>query len=240
MTAIAHEQKLFAGAYLQHSENFVRLRFEQPRQSLSSAVLNGGSVLAQQFINLKVSSEYALPDEDPADTLQKFCAANHWPGTTVGMMTAASMNSLRVRCEHIDDVPLAILVTTGLGNARRAGDRAEYRQLACQPQKVGTINLAICLEAPLRPEAMVELITVATEAKAAALQQAEVISPVSRALATGTGTDAVALFCSLQSDQSNPIRFAGKHTLLGERVGCLVIDAIVDSLQFTDSEKREY
>ncbi|TQV89570.1 hypothetical protein FLL46_01410 [Aliikangiella coralliicola] len=71
------------------------LEFETPQYVLSSAVLNGGLQYANRVVNLKVSSN-STPDLTPQQSIQQYCNRQNWHGLSVGMMTAASMNSLRV------------------------------------------------------------------------------------------------------------------------------------------------
>jgi len=74
----------------------------------------------------------------------------------------------------------------------------------------------------------VETALVATEAKAALLQDLGIRSPVSGAIATGTGTDALAVFAGAGPPT---IHYAGKHTLFGEAVARLVLAALADSIR---------
>ena len=205
----------------------MHLAFQTPHLILSSAVLNGGLVEADHLVNLRVPKENPQPCHTPEQTLQNFCNVNGWSGTTVGMMTSASINSFRIQQRKVQGVDIVVMLTTGLANARRIGDPAEYRKIATLPAEVGTINLAILTSAQLTEAAMVEIIMMATEAKTAALQNAQILSPVSNQIATGTGTDSTAVI----SGKSAPtIRYCGKHVLFGEVLGELLIDAITDSI----------
>ncbi len=142
------------------------------------------------------------------------------------MMTAASMNSLRVRQCRLEDVDLAVVATVGLANVRRAGDPAEYRRLGERPRRAGTINLAVVTSGRLAPAVMVEAVATVTEARAAVLQALDVRSPVSGGVATGTGTDAVAVF----GGDGSAVDYAGKHTIFGEQLARLAMDAIDASI----------
>jgi len=122
---------------------------------------------------------------------------------------------------------ITVLVTTGISNARRAGDKADIQELSGTIDEVGTINLILIFSAQLTDTAMVEAMMIATEGKAAALQNAKILSPLSGLLATGTGTDAIAVVCG---NGSQKIKFCGKHVLLGEWIGRLVITAVTRSL----------
>jgi adenosylcobinamide hydrolase len=217
------------GVYLSRTEDVVHVGFSRPHRVLSSATLNGGYCEASNYLNVRVAKHSSGELEDPSLTLQRLSDQLNCAGITVGMMTAASLDSLRVVCEIVAGETLAVLVTTGLENARRAGDTAEYRSLEVVPPDRGTINLAIVTSAEVAEEALVEVVAVATEAKVAVLHDLRIVSPVSGRLATGTGTDAIAVF---SAPGGRRVRFAGKHTLLGERLAIMVMNTIRSSVNF--------
>jgi adenosylcobinamide hydrolase len=224
-------QCLMEGVYLSTTHNHVHVHCDASHRVVSSAVLNGGFTRATDFLNLKVERQAESGVEDPAVTLQAACDKLGCKDVTVGMMTAASMKSLRLCREDIQGRQFAVLVTTGLENARRSGDRAEYRHLHAVPLERGTINLCMITDARVLDHAMIEMITIATEAKVAILHELNIVSPVSGGLATGTGTDAVAVFSGNTGD---PISFAGKHTLLGERLAIMVMQIIRESIAYQE------
>jgi len=220
---------LMPGVHLSRTAELVHVKFMQPHRALSSAVLNGGYCHASNFLNVRVAKHSPAPVEDPALTLQRVSDRLCCSGVTVGMMTAASLDSLRVACETINGETLAVLVTTGMENARRAGDPAEYRTLDVVPTQQGTINVAIVTSIQLADAALVEMVAVATEAKVAVLHELQIRSPLSGQLATGTGTDAIAIF---SGHGDHGARFAGKHTLLGERLALMVMQVIRSSVNY--------
>ena len=203
------------------------LRFAEPRPVLSSAVVNGGLTRSRRWLNLYVDGNACGGQQAPVETVAAVCRENGWDDDTVAMMTAASMNSLRIRHARIEGVLVLVAVTTGLANARRVGDRAEYRRLGEQVNECGTINMAVVTGLGLLPAVMTEVLMIATEARVAALHRRGVKSPVSGLPATGTGTDAIAVFSGVDGVRAD---FAGKHTLLGETVGRLTLAAVGDSI----------
>ncbi len=208
------------GARLAVGGRHVHVALERDWNVLSSAVLNGGLVQARHLLNLRVSGQPA--HEAPEATLQRHARAQGWRGTVVGMMTAASLDSLRLACTQVQGVELAVLVTCGLSNLRRSGDRADFRLLS-RAGPAGTINIQLLTTASLTPAAMAEALMMITEAKTASLHQRDLRSPVSGLPATGTGTDALAV----ASDPHGPeIRYCGKHVLFGEAIGALVMEAL--------------
>ncbi|MDQ6980972.1 MAG: adenosylcobinamide amidohydrolase [Ghiorsea sp.] len=211
---------------LEYNENHIHLAFSSPQQVISSAILNGGLIKADHIVNWKVP-KHASICEAPEKSLGDYAKAQGWQGHVVGMMTAASMSSLRIEQACVESIDITVLITTGLSNARRAGDKADIQELLGTTHEVGTINLILIFSAQLTDAAMVEAMMIATEAKAAALQNAKVLSPISGLFATGTGTDAIAV---VSGNGSQKIKFCGKHVLLGEWIGRLVIKALARSL----------
>jgi len=223
-------KKLPSGFHLEHTANHVHLAFDRPCPVLSSAVLNGGFLEARHIVNLKVDKGFGdsqSPSQPPHASLADYCRRQGWRGAAVGMMTAASMDSFRLTRRAEQDIEIIVLVTCGLSNPRRAGDPADQRHMAPSPPAAGTINTIVLTTASLTPPAMVEAVVIATEAKAAAMQTLGVTSPLSRGLATGTGTDAIAVACR---KAGKPLHYCGKHLLFGEILARLVIEGLCASV----------
>jgi len=223
-------------AFLEHTSNHVHIEFSKAHQVMSSAVLNGGLVCADHLVNMKVpketpdngSSDSDSPNnESPEQALSNYCSNSGWYGTSVGMMTAASMKSFRMAKVTEQGIDIIIVVTSGLSNARRVGDVAEYRSMATDSKAVGTINIIFLTSAKLTAAASVEAVLMITEAKAAALQEAKILSPISNKIATGTGTDSVAV---VSGHGPELITYCGKHVLFGEILGRLVMDTVASSI----------
>ncbi len=223
-----------AGWQGQVSADGVVLRFAEAQQSLSSAVAHGGWAQTRGFINMHLRGDCPLGETPPETVLARHAAKRGLAADAVGMMTAAAMRSLRLASVEIDGITLSVLVTAGLANARRAGDAADHPGLAAAPAVPGTINLALGTNAALTPAAMAETLATLTEAKAATLQDMGITSPVSGALATGTGTDATAVFCAVYG---RSLRYTGKHTRFGEQAARLAIAALGDAIR-GDARRR--
>lgn len=220
------------GCKIEHSGSHVHIHFDAPRPVLSSAVLKGGYVHADSLVNLKVQGRGCRPEDGlhtPEEVIADHCRIMRWTGRTVGMMTAASMKSLRIVMQEEGPASVAALITSGLSNARCAGDTADCRTLTMEPELAGTINVVLVTNLNLTPAAMVEAIAVATEAKASVLQSAGVKSRVSSNLATGTGTDSVAIVCK---GGGPAVKYCGKHVLVGELIGRSVKQALEESIQW--------
>lgn len=213
--------------------DFCCARFSRPLDVLSSAILNGGKTRAMGWLNLRVTghSEDDTPLPPPESTLQEYGQRIAMTGPVVGMMTAASMKSCRVRYVRREDVFVCCVATTGIANARRAGDAADSEGwAACQrhaQQLPGTINIAVFTNANLSDAAKVEALQLIAEAKAAACHDGDIVSPISGLAATGTGTDAVAIF---SDPEGLPIDYCGKHVIMGEIIGTLVYDVVQEGI----------
>ena len=219
------------GALLEVTDNHIHIAFDSPTPVVSSAVLNGGALSANHILNLNIGnlSGTGLNIQQPPNlTLAQYCRNRGWSGTTVGLMTAASMDSFRMVQATEQGVEIFVLVTSGLSNARRAGDYAEYRRIGNPQYNPGTINIICLTTAVLTQAAMIEAVITATEAKTAALQNLGIKSPVSEAPATGTGTDAIASACGHGSIK---IQYCGKHVVFGEILANLVIEAVTSSIR---------
>lgn len=211
-------------------ENHVWVSLKRPCWVLSSAVLNGGWVQVSHLLNMRVQQNFLGEKTHfptPQETLVAYGRGVGINGRFVGMMTSAKMSSFRRVTKSARGVTIDMLVTAGVSNAKRAGEAAEYRQMGEQVTQTGTINLILLANAQLAPAAMTETVMVVTEAKTVALAQLGITSPKTGAIATGTGTDAIAVVSGHGPTQ---VRFCGKHTLFGELAAQAVIEAITQSL----------
>jgi adenosylcobinamide amidohydrolase len=124
------------------------------------------------------------------------------------MLTAANVRQReRASVEGVE-----VEATTGLSHPTWAASTDEESS-----SRIGTINTAIFVPTRLSDAALINSIATATEAKSQALFEAGVP-------ATGTPSDAVALFCPLDGDVE---RFGGPRSLWGGRIARAVHDAVV-------------
>ena len=215
---------------LKQTPEHVCVQFSTEHPVLSSAVFNGGECHASNILIMKVAENVEGTKqivENPENTLAEYCRQLQLSGTTVGMMTSASMDSFRRVSRSSQGVEISALVTAGISNARCAGDRADRRKFQTDADPTGTINIIILTNATMSPAAMVESVMLAAEAKTVAMRKLSVKSPVSGTIATGTGTDAIAVVNGFGSET---IRYCGKHVIFGEMLASVVIEAITESL----------
>lgn len=210
--------------------------FPAPRRVLSSAVLGGGFTEASFILNHWVQRE--TPDNgdergcEIGPRLDAYLQARirelGIDGRGVGLMTAVNIPKNLVAL-HLGFKERWVegFFTVGVGNAVRAGDPASDIEEEKATRLVGTINMILIARAALSDAAMVEALQVATEAKAAVLLESGIRSTVSSRAATGTGTDCTAIV----SGEGAPLRYAGTHTRMGELIGRVVSEGILQGVK---------
>ena len=153
------------------------------------------------------------------------------PERSSGLLTAACMENAAIVTRSFRGVEVTAIVTAGIEiNGGRVGDPASYYEENGTFQFIpGTINTILLVGANLSQHTMTRAVVTATEAKAAALQQLMAPSRYSQGIATGSGTDMIAVV----ADRTSPhcLTDAGKHSKLGEMIGLCVLEAIVKALE---------
>jgi adenosylcobinamide amidohydrolase len=212
-------QELLTGVLFERRATSVVLRFEPAWQVLSSAVLGGGRRHARSIIHLQVPITYncARPERDLRDAARRLGLA----GPVIGLMTAVDLGRTHVLAGWVQGgVAVRALITVGLRNPSRPGEQGSNRP--------GTINAIFLCEGRLRDAAALELALLLTEAKAAALIESGLRTPVGNR-ASGTSTDAVAVLWRRVNNRE--IRHAGAATDLGVVAGRMMQTAIDAELE---------
>jgi adenosylcobinamide amidohydrolase len=240
----------FDAVELHRNDKFVALRFLTPQRVISTSLMNGGIADGLDLIynhqgcepagplcRHPSSAVLARPDLYAAALLER----HGFGGLRAAQLgTAANMNNLAVVLEEYRDIAVLAVATGGVeSNAARAGDPASgyefddhYEPIKREPPPAhGTINVMIALNQPILEGALVRAVMTATEAKSAALQELSVPSRYSSGLATGTGTDQIAI-CAPATGPAKPLRGAGHHTTAGELIGKAVRRAVKETLLF--------
>lgn len=233
------KQRLLPGGdLLRHDNRAMIIELKGPRRVLSTSFLNGGfrEDLAALF---NFSEVYGVADERcemraPTNEGHLAVIAEELglaPETAAGLSTAAKMKYLQVKSVSYDDFTLTAAVTAGIDvSGNRVGDPSYWHEKdgIPIPEAFGTINIVLHIDALLAPGALARALSICTEAKTAALQEVLAQSCFSKGLATGSGTDGTIVVCRLDS----PVRLsnAGTHSKLGEHIGRLVKETVIDAL----------
>ena len=186
---------------------------------------------------------------------QAACASGGLPPASTALMaTAANMQCAVLAQASHEDLAVSVVATAGvLGNATRAGDpagwhehrdgsrpverdvRAPIATRACAlppPPEAGsgTIVTLVFIDQPCTPACLVRAATLVTEGKSAAVLDLRMPSLQSSRLATGTGTDQLAIAAPLARDDEWDRHWAGSHNTLGELLGRATHEAVTRCL----------
>lgn len=209
------------------------VQMPEGRNTLVTSWLNGGyrEDLRAVFNNQTIDSvhghmgieEYSLYLRAMAERLGLD------PERTSGLSTAVNMDNASIVTKSFQSTSVTAIVTAGVeGNGGRAGDPASYNEVRGVEPVGGTIVTMLLVSGDMPKHAMARAIMTATEAKTCALQQLMAPSKYSTGIATGSGTDQIAIISD--RDSSNRLTDAGKHSKLGELIGKSVIEATTAAL----------
>lgn len=208
---------------------------EGRKRVLSSAPQGGGLTVASYILNHQVDATPSVTGKesmsflDPARCLRQLAARMGIRAPTVGLMTAVPMTQVVTARGTSDGLWVDCLATVGVTNAVRAGEWPLEGSPGKRSGKPGTINIILVTNGSLSQAAMVGAVQVVTEAKSCVLRDHDVRSRQSGAVATGTGTDAVVVACSLRGH--GPFHgYSGTHTVIGALVGRVVTDCVTRGL----------
>ncbi len=237
----------YDGVEIHREEKIIYAKFLVPHRVLSTCRVAGGLREDIRYLYNHQSCEPAghmhkltqTAIRDPEGYRKKISECYGLPAETCATLgTAANMNNACIETRAFRDLSVTAVCTGGVeANAGRAGDPAAVvetpegftrLQPAAAMPSPGTINTMIFINKPLISGAMVRVIMTATEAKSAALQELAVNSRYSDGLATGTGTDQIAV-AAVRTDEP-PLTSAGKHAKLGELIACSVLHAVKGTL----------
>jgi adenosylcobinamide amidohydrolase len=190
-------------------------RFSALHTTASWAIAGGGLTTANAVAWLQVADGDLPAGLDPAQLLRDRLAAADLAGA-VGLLTSCRVDTYSDVTVRDGDAAARCIATVGLGNALRAGDPPG-------PSRVGTINLLCRIAAPLSPEAQLEALALAAEARTLAVREAGIASTRTGLPASGTGTDCIVIAAPCAPDRG--AAYAGKHTAIGHVIGAAVHDA---------------
>ncbi|WP_066151614.1 heme ABC transporter ATP-binding protein [Halalkalibacter krulwichiae] len=208
---------------IERSKEWIKIESTQKWKTLSSSVIGAGFRWHNQFVNRHVNKNYHFDNVELeyAEYLQRNGLD---PKDTLGMMTAAMLDDASIVVSKGEPAVMAI-ISAGASNAVDAS--VAYQQADWKPS-IGTINIWIFIEGVLPEAAYIQATMTVTEAKAKALNDEQILDPVSQTIATGTSTDSV-LIAASQSGPSYP--YAGTITSLGKEIARLVYQGTREALE---------
>lgn len=225
-----------SGETVRREDDTLVVQFSGPRHVISTSWLNGGyrrdlSAVFNHQIPLDACDD--CHENGGIETYLETVAASMRldPRGTCGLVTRAEMKNAVAVTARFRNLAVTAIVTAGIDkNGGRAGDPASYCEENGLFEPVGgTVNTVLVIGADLPEYALCRAVVTASEAKAVALQQLMARSLYSSGIATGSGTDMIAIV----ADPGSPLHLSdvGKHSKLGELIGRTVIDATTAALE---------
>lgn len=185
----------------------------RPMRVLSWALNRPGFATAERIVWREVRNADLPPGLDvTAWFTAELAGAGH--GAAIGLLTARDIGRhARARAE-VEGIRAEALATVGLTNGERVG-----RRRPGAPGPAGTINIAVTVSAGLTEAALIEALSIAAEARTAAVLAHG--PGLAEGRVTGTGTDCIAV-AAPPGDEAH----AGLHTAVGHALGAAVLDAV--------------
>ncbi|MFB9148368.1 adenosylcobinamide amidohydrolase [Roseovarius ramblicola] len=180
---------------------------------LSWAVNRPGLVRARRILWREVRNA-DLPEHLDVVTWLDAQLAARGATDAVCFLTSCDIAQFTTAEARADGIRARAVATVGLSNAESVGHR-----LPAAAHGWGTINIAVEIGAGLTEAARLEALSIATQARTAAIMAAGIRLPTGPA--TGTGTDCIAI-----AAPDGDTRYAGLHTGTGEAVGRAVHTAV--------------
>lgn len=196
------------------------LRFDLggPHQVLSWALNRPGFVTASAISWREVRNADLTPDLDVLDWLTCELVKRGTPDD-VCFLTSRDIRAVTEHTTTAGTANARAVATVGLSNAEHIGTRLDR-----SGKDWGTINVAVQTDVALTQAALIEMMAIATQARTVAVM--EVAHQLPTGIATGTGTDCIAV-----AAPAGDATFAGMHTDLGEAVGRAVYTAVLQGAQ---------
>ncbi len=198
-----------------HRDPWLLARFPEPQAVLSWSVNRPGHVVADTVAWLQVHDRDLAPSVDPLEFLAHRLAREGLPDA-VGLITSRLIRHHHMARREVEGVEARCLITLDLGNGAHVAD-------ADGSAGAGTINLLCWISAPLAHPAMLEALSIAAEARTAAVLEAAIVLPGRRRPVTGTGTDCIVIACPPAGETARS--YAGLHTPVGQAVAASVYEA---------------
>ncbi|MHB0953195.1 MAG: adenosylcobinamide amidohydrolase [Allorhizobium sp.] len=191
------------------------VRFAAEQAVLSWSLTRPGFVRADTIAWLEVSETDLPIGVDPAALLSdRLTAAGY--GDAVQLMTSRDVKKHHQAVRQSGEATAFCLATVGLANAGRVGADTPHSG------RVGTINLVAHVDQPLDKAGLIEALSIATEARTAAV--IDLGWTRDGLVVTGTGTDCLAVACPVANRRQT---YAGLHTDVGRAIGGAVYDAVL-------------
>lgn len=190
---------------------------ERPLRVLSWSLTHPGFVTAQRIVWREVRNADLPPELDAVKWFRHELKQVE-QSDAVSFLTSRDVRRYTQQSATVDGCRADAVATVGLSNAERIGQRLKNTFAP------GTINIAVRLTTPLTDGGLVEAVSLAAQARTAAVMEHGPDLITGRA--TGTGTDCIAI-----AAPTGDVAHAGMHTATGEALGRAVLDAVSQGVQ---------
>lgn len=189
------------------------VRFSSPQRTLGWSLLHPGFAIVTDVVWVEVRNSDLGPSVDPHEFLKARLVESNL-ANALALMTSRDIRRHHLSKRRVEGVEAVCLTTVGLSNGERVGSRKR------SAPHVGTINTLVHVSVPLTDGAMVEALSIVTQARTAAIMESR--HGKRDAAITGTGTDCIVV---ASPDGVTQVGWAGLHTAVGESIGGAVYDA---------------
>lgn len=206
-------------------------RFARAQRMLSWSLNRPGFTAASEVAFVEVRGRDLPADVCPHDLLARRLADGGVPDA-VGLMTSRDIRCHHVAVRAVEEVSAACLVTAGLNNGERVGARVALPWLdlpdrdppdtSLPGHALGTVNILAATSHPLSEGALLEALSIVTQARTLAILEAGYVREGAEGPVTGTGTDCIVVSAP---QEGAPLAYAGLHTAMGEALGAAVLAA---------------
>ncbi|HEX2842966.1 adenosylcobinamide amidohydrolase [Hyphomicrobium sp.] len=193
--------------------------FPKPQQMLSWSLTHPGLRSATRVAWIEVRNADLSEDVDATRYIEQRISEAKLMDA-VALVTSRNVDRHQISQARIDGAVATCVTTLGLSNGERVGQRSLEKV-----RVPGTINTLVHIAEPLTEAALLETMSIVTQARTAAVMDAKVRR--GGVLVTGTGTDCIVVAAP---HGSNGAPFAGLHTAIGEAVGNATYRATADGI----------
>jgi adenosylcobinamide amidohydrolase len=193
---------------------FLIVRFDDEQRTLGWSLTKPGFGAARDVVWIEVRDADLGPHVDPVDFVRTKLSAKGLDHAAA-FMTAREIDRHHVAQSRVGVAVVTCITTVGLAN----GEKVRERRLS-HDRVAGPINTLVHVSRALSPGAFVESISIATQARTAAIMDTNKLRDGPGI--TGTGTDCIIIAAPVAGAAAT---CAGLHTELGEAIGAAVYDA---------------
>lgn len=194
---------------------YLTVTFPAPQTMLSWSITHPGFTPASRVVWLEVRNKDLPPEIDALAFLTDKLKSAGFTDSPA-LITSRDISQHHLAQTSVDGVTATCLATVGLSNGERVGQRST------EPVPTpGTVNMLVHLSCAMTDAAFLEALSIAAEARTAAILDAGIKRD--GIAITGTGTDCIVL-AAPQSGEATA--YAGLHTAAGETIGKSVYDAM--------------